>query len=151
MEDRRFPRQSFKSAVVMASIVQVATFSIFLTSSIVVRGVPFEHTWQAVAMVCGGVFVVSLVLALPVAFIIYRLDGIYLRPQAALRWLVMGLLLGLFSSLILVFLPDPESAGSAAVATALTVAGWMLGAGALYLSHWLAFKAWALPHEEVGG
>ncbi|MBN1661160.1 MAG: hypothetical protein JXA93_22400 [Anaerolineae bacterium] len=146
------PGKSFKSAVVMAIIVQVAVFSVFLTSSIVVRGsVAFEHTWQAVAMVCGGVFIVSLILTLPVALIIYRLDGIYLCPQATLHWLVMGLLLGLFTSLILEFLPDPESSGSAAVATALTVAGWVLGGGALYLAHWLAFKAWPLRNEGVGG
>lgn len=151
MHDRRFLAKSFKSALVMAIILITPIYLLLWALELLGRGPSdtFDTMVQTGAAMCGALLLVTLVITLPAAVAIYRLDDRHFGLQAFWRWLAMGFLLGLGLAGLSMIIPSRQPGDTAVLATVRWMARTALSGGVLYLSYWLTFKMplWAARDE----
>jgi len=144
--------KSRKSAAVMAAIVLLTTFTVYLVAQNMVSSsglldVARRPELFSAAEMAIGLAILLAVFAVCVAlggFLIYPLDESHFGLRATAKWLVVGILSGLALHGLALLLPLSSSAGegiSAPLANTLwRILRFVLAPIALYLAYWLVFR-----------
>jgi hypothetical protein len=144
--------KSRKSAAIMAAIVLVAATGVYLVGqdlvspSSLLDAVSRPELFSAAEFAIGALILLTFVVVCVGlgAWLIYPLDESNFGFQAAVRWLLVGILLGLALHGLGLLLPASSSAGEE-TGSPLVRAFWrtlrlFLAPIALYLSYWLIFR-----------